>query len=438
MSLNKYLAIAVSSVVISGCVETPKVVEVRQPSDTNLSCQEMSRQLSQAYSYKADAEERDRFKGKYIFFPTGFVSWYNIDKARSAAEARISFLQGEFARKGCDGSGNGSATGRRYPAFQPNGNPLSDREIQRYRNSMQKSVPAGMSPQQQPSSGMMQNGTAPSMPPSSGADQWGGMSGEMAPIGGGMPPIGDGMPPMQEVYSQPPSRQPAMQPPMRGGSSSQSLPWQTRNPAAMQGMEPYQQQQAPMMPNNNAPAFQPPYQYQEQFPYPPMNSGQPPIGGDQEGFYMAPPSKQDFSAEGMQEEDLADAAYRAGRNPSDAGDYIDGRPLAIKNDTMLGKVGEGVGSMFKSPPPMPQVGQPYQMRPSENYNAVEGQGQQQQGGRQAYPYAQPQPPIAVNPQDPVQQYGNPTDPRGNQYQGQSGANVTVEHDGMYSYEWQQQ
>ena len=102
---NKIL-ILTSILYLTSCA-APKVVNIIQPNDNNLSCKELSDEIKKANDYADEANEAKKMDkphnlGAILFFLPGYgVTLKNIDEALIAAKERAIHLNKIKEKKEC-------------------------------------------------------------------------------------------------------------------------------------------------------------------------------------------------------------------------------------------------------------------------------------------------------------------------------------------------
>lgn len=98
------IAVAVA-LLLAGCA-SPKVVQSVQPNDSQLSCEGLQKELTEAEKLHAAAESSMGSTGGqivtgFLFFPALLVGFDNKKNAINAAEARETRLAGIMSEKNC-------------------------------------------------------------------------------------------------------------------------------------------------------------------------------------------------------------------------------------------------------------------------------------------------------------------------------------------------
>lgn len=98
-------AAAAISVLVAGCA-TPKVVDVKQTGDTNLSCAQIKEQIAEASEFETKARDTRKVNGTNVaaavFFLPGLAATYlNSEEAITAAKERREHLDKLAEQKKC-------------------------------------------------------------------------------------------------------------------------------------------------------------------------------------------------------------------------------------------------------------------------------------------------------------------------------------------------
>jgi len=89
------------SIALFGCPATPKIIDVENGNERQLSCQQLSMEINIAEQAKAAAHAQDHFRAADIFPPTGMISVANIWRAGDHATERLALLNRIANEKGC-------------------------------------------------------------------------------------------------------------------------------------------------------------------------------------------------------------------------------------------------------------------------------------------------------------------------------------------------
>ena len=95
-----------SIIFLSSCAN-PKIVNVIGPNDNNLTCEELSNEITKANKYADEAKEAKKMSkphniGAVLFFLPGYgVTMKNIDEALIAAKERAHHLNRIKEKKNC-------------------------------------------------------------------------------------------------------------------------------------------------------------------------------------------------------------------------------------------------------------------------------------------------------------------------------------------------
>ncbi len=126
---NRLLFISIFCVALSGCGANPVRVEVQKPTDSQLTCPQIAKEMQEAAYYKQAAHEDDKFQWRYLNPISGFASIYKINKAEQSANQRLEYLQSLAQQKQCAKSSSNAnnpnmnmATGMRPINNDPYGN----------------------------------------------------------------------------------------------------------------------------------------------------------------------------------------------------------------------------------------------------------------------------------------------------------------------------
>ena len=104
--MKKKILILISFFYIVSCA-SPKIVNIIGPNDNNLTCEELSNEITKANKYADEAKEAKKMDkphniGAILFFVPGYgVSMKNIDQAITAAGQRAQHLNKIKERKNC-------------------------------------------------------------------------------------------------------------------------------------------------------------------------------------------------------------------------------------------------------------------------------------------------------------------------------------------------
>jgi len=98
MTIKHSILVVCSVLLLSGCA-TPDVVTVQQLGDSELSCQQISREYAEAQTFFDRAQEERGFTGTNVlaglfFWPAIFATYSNIEDAMDAASDRMTYLSG--------------------------------------------------------------------------------------------------------------------------------------------------------------------------------------------------------------------------------------------------------------------------------------------------------------------------------------------------------
>ncbi len=85
---------------LTSCAE-PKMADPVGEREAGLTCQALAEELASALELKKEARSEDRAKASYLLVVPAYVSWYRMDKAEQAAEARAAKLHALMAEKHC-------------------------------------------------------------------------------------------------------------------------------------------------------------------------------------------------------------------------------------------------------------------------------------------------------------------------------------------------
>lgn len=99
--MKKIISVTLLISLLTSCAPKPFVVQVEEPTDTRLNCDQLYSQVQIAQRYKKAAKAEDRFRLRYIFLPIGFLSVYRMLQAEGAAIRRINHLEELSKEKKC-------------------------------------------------------------------------------------------------------------------------------------------------------------------------------------------------------------------------------------------------------------------------------------------------------------------------------------------------
>lgn len=97
--------IALSTLLLQGCA-TPHVVEVNKVTDTQLSCQQLLKEIDEAKQFEKKARDERKVTGKNVaaavlFWPALLGTYSNTEEAIDAARERQKNLTDLYQRKSC-------------------------------------------------------------------------------------------------------------------------------------------------------------------------------------------------------------------------------------------------------------------------------------------------------------------------------------------------
>lgn len=106
--MNKVMALSAAiafATLMTGCA-TPKVVDVKQTGDANLSCAQIKEQIAEASEFETKARDTRKVNGTNVaaavFFLPGLAATYlNSEEAITAAKERREHLDKLAAQKNC-------------------------------------------------------------------------------------------------------------------------------------------------------------------------------------------------------------------------------------------------------------------------------------------------------------------------------------------------
>lgn len=97
----KRLVLALATLTLCACPASPKVIDIKNGNEQNLSCEQLQSEITAATQAKTDAHAEDNFRFSNIFPPTGILSTFNISRAHDHSTARLELLNKISMDKGC-------------------------------------------------------------------------------------------------------------------------------------------------------------------------------------------------------------------------------------------------------------------------------------------------------------------------------------------------
>lgn len=88
-------------IALSGCVAFPPMAPKPVGNEHYLTCLQLDNSFNEAQGFLKRAEEEDRFRLSYLFPPSGMLSVWNIMRAKSRANERMSYIQQVKQQKNC-------------------------------------------------------------------------------------------------------------------------------------------------------------------------------------------------------------------------------------------------------------------------------------------------------------------------------------------------
>jgi len=146
----KTVLIFLPLLVLAGCVSSPEVVKETYAYDQSFNCQQLDNEIRKTQQTKVAARADDHFKLSHINPVTGIWSMINMNRAESASQKRLDYLEQLRAQKQCSDNRMTPPYGMMVP---PSGNPMTP-----------PSLPTGMSAPYPYPSPMMQPQPQPSAP----------------------------------------------------------------------------------------------------------------------------------------------------------------------------------------------------------------------------------------------------------------------------------
>lgn len=85
---------------ITGCIASPEVAR-KTGYESQMTCQQIAQEIERTNQLKKDSRKDDRFMFRYINPISGFLSIYTMNKAESAAEKKLIYLEKLNSSKQC-------------------------------------------------------------------------------------------------------------------------------------------------------------------------------------------------------------------------------------------------------------------------------------------------------------------------------------------------
>lgn len=99
----KRLILSVFTIILaSSCAPKPVIVDVKDYKDKYLDCDQLGAAIRSAERFKIAANAEEGFKLGYVFPPTAALGIYRINRAQSAANKRIEYIQRLVDQKECN------------------------------------------------------------------------------------------------------------------------------------------------------------------------------------------------------------------------------------------------------------------------------------------------------------------------------------------------
>ncbi|MDA0780982.1 MAG: hypothetical protein PQ612_01370 [Rickettsiales bacterium] len=95
------LSIALT-ILASSCVPKPVIVDVKDYKDKYLDCNQLESAVRSAQRFKSAANAEEGFRLGYIFPPTAALGIYRLNRAESAANKRIEYIERLADQKECN------------------------------------------------------------------------------------------------------------------------------------------------------------------------------------------------------------------------------------------------------------------------------------------------------------------------------------------------
>ena len=114
---NAFLTLGLLS--FTAACANPVVAPPMTEQDYRKGCAAIEADIAETSRLKREARAEDKFQWKYVFILNGFVSWWQMDRAEKAAEARLNGLREAGQQQGCFGGQEKVLTPDTPPTVEP-------------------------------------------------------------------------------------------------------------------------------------------------------------------------------------------------------------------------------------------------------------------------------------------------------------------------------